>query len=265
MAASATRAREPAGSCAVTASCSRAAALPVGAASAIAGQRAGLLGQQRQQPGHGGGLAGAGAAREHRDVPQHAHRRGEPLTGGRLLREVRGEARPQRVEVDGGRREGGALGQRPAYQLLLTPEALQVEQAVDEPQRPPGRSRRPVGDDGPARHAASHSGGDGHGSAETSSGSSLSPSTVWWTAARSTHTDPSRAARTASAAASRTCSSGSPPSRPTRLATWTSAASSTPASLNAPSRPAAVWARRGSPRSVIIGSRPVRAGRTARR
>ena len=64
---------EPVPACAAsTASCSRAAALPVGAVSAIrSGPVLGLLGEQRQQPGDGRGLAGAGTAGEH----------GRPLRG----------------------------------------------------------------------------------------------------------------------------------------------------------------------------------------
>src|SRR5664280_158479 len=63
---------------------------------------------------------------------------------------------------------------------------------------------------------------------------------------RSTHTEPYRTARTASATASTTCWSLSPPSRPSAVATCTSALLSTPVRLNSARSPVARAAYRTS-------------------
>ena len=105
----------PAAAC--TASSSRAAALPVGAASAIAQLRAELPAQHRDQPGDGGGLAGARAAARSRS-PATARRRStarrwSASAVGEQVVEVGAQASAGRGRP-GGRRRGAAGRRRPA-------------------------------------------------------------------------------------------------------------------------------------------------------
>ncbi len=104
-----------------TASSSRAAALPVGAVSAIRSRRSPasdrLLGQQGEQAGHRRGLAGARPAGEHGRPLAHGGRGGRALLVVRRAREEPVEAGTQRGLVGDRRwqpaRRGGAGPARP--------------------------------------------------------------------------------------------------------------------------------------------------------
>ena len=82
----------------------------------------GLLGQQREQPGDGGGLAGARSAGEHgqRAVQRHLGR-------GALLGVAVGEE-PGDVGRGSGSRRGGQCGDVGGDAALLDPVAVQIEQ-----------------------------------------------------------------------------------------------------------------------------------------
>ena len=115
---------------------------PARSAAALAGD-AGLLGEQRQQPGDGGGLAGAGSAGEH----------GGPLRGGRgasgrallVVRRRRRRPASSAAASAASSTAGGAVGRAGAQQVvadlaLLAPVAVEVEQAVLQRAAPPAVS-----------------------------------------------------------------------------------------------------------------------------
>jgi hypothetical protein len=114
------------------------------------GRRAGLVAEQGQQSRDGRGLAGSGSTREHRDPPQGADRRGQPLPVDFVTRQARsgeqpGQRRTQPGQVDGWRGCREPLLQLLTDLLLLLPVALQVEQAVGKPQRAAAGLLRAVG------------------------------------------------------------------------------------------------------------------------
>ena len=199
-----------------TASCSRAAALPVGAASAIRGGGPGRSRQQREELRDGGGLARARTAREDRDRAERRHRRGEPLAVSRgspsSPNSRASPARSRSRSTDGG--SAGARGQLRADHLLLPPVPLQVEQAVDEPERTPARRVRPVGDERARRARRDPAPGLGPRQRRRRR-RARHPRRAPCPAPRRGRRRPSPAAppRTASATASSTSSADSPPSR----------------------------------------------------
>ena len=206
-----------------------------------------LLGDQCEQTGHRGGLAGAGAAGDDRGPRGRRCPRGVALLGEALAGEDPLQAPLQGGEVDVGR--VAAVGAHPGDEVvadlaLLAPVAVEVEPAPDQAQHLLAHQRAR------GHLLAPRASTSGHGRGASSSlGSSE-------TVARSTHTEPWRTARTASAAASSTCSSSSPSSRPRRSATWTSAAASRSGRLKVASRPVAPSARRRSKGSVQTGAGP---------
>ena len=196
------------------------------------GQRAGLVAEQGQQSGDGGGLAGSGSAREHRDPPSAL------TAAASRCRSVSSLARPVPVnsrvkgarqpgQVDGGRRAPRTAAAVAADLLLLLPVALQVEQALGEPQRAALGSAGPSAASGLAAQTASQSAASGHGSGQVAGVARRTrrrhPQTSHSAnCVRSMQTEPFRRARTA-APGQATCSSGSPPIRPMASAVCTSA------------------------------------------
>ena len=191
-----------------TASSSRCAALPVGAASATSGGTPPrLLDQQRQDPRHGGGLAGARAAGHDREAPPHRGLRRRALavvrpaarTAGPGRRRARRRARVRRPERE----------QILRHAALLAPVAVQVQRRADEPQRP---VREPVLTDRDER-ARRQAREPVLAATATAARTGRSPrprcprSPSRRSARRSTNTCPCRGARTASAAASAIASS----------------------------------------------------------
>ena len=146
-----------------SASDNRAAALPVGAASAIRGGRPGWSPSMASTlatvvvlpvPGPPASTvthcrAQTSAARRCRSSSSGA----QPLAGEQAV-----ERGGQPVVVDGGRGCGAAVDELAADRLLLPPVALQVEVPGHQPQRPPVGGVRTVGE-GPAGPAASEPGG----------------------------------------------------------------------------------------------------------
>ena len=174
----------------------------------------GLLGEQRQQTGDRGGLAGAGAAGEH----------GRPALGGGAARRraARRSRRPgRRAAAPASSAAASTSGARPGE------PGEQVVADLAPPRASSGRGRagrcstrstplrRPAGW---RATAACQAAGVGPGQRRVVRERRSA------TVARSTQTEPWRTARTASATASSTCSSCSPASAPSRAATWTSAA-----------------------------------------
>ncbi len=111
-----------------TASSSRAAALPVGAANAMRGGRAPaaacLFVDQSQDPGHRRGLPGARSTGDHRHVPQHRCRRRQPLEVWDLLVvEQPGQTGRQHRVVDAVDGRRGASSQVGGHKPLVRPRA----------------------------------------------------------------------------------------------------------------------------------------------
>ena len=200
-----------------TASCSRAAALPVGAASAMrgVGGRSRAVGDQGEQARHRGGLAGAraaGRAPSSTACGRRAAARAARVSCRRGTRRSSAASRAACPPSGGVRRD--AVDQVVADLALLAPVAVEVEQTPDEAQhllaRPAGWTTR-----------STHAAGAGHGRLL---GLERHAATV-------VEVDADRPVRTAAhrqRAASSTSSSVSPSRSPRRRATWTSAASSSP-------------------------------------
>ena len=190
---SSSRIASPTGSRAVsswTASCRRAAALPVGAASATSGGRAPAATAcsiSCDDPRDGRRLAGARAAG---DRPSQR----APRCAVMLVREPRGDARSSSRQLRASTVRAGVPSrpQRPAPRAVAVASASLLADG-DQLARAPARraTRRPRAT----------------GSADRSTGSSDSTLAVSRIVARSTNTWPSRGARTASATASTTASS----------------------------------------------------------
>ena len=96
----------------------------------------GLLVQQRQDPRHGGGLAGAGTAGDHRDPRGHGRRRGERLPAGDLVAEEPSDAVAEQRIVDCRRRTTGERDQVVGDLTLLAEVAVEVQARPVEVQRP---------------------------------------------------------------------------------------------------------------------------------
>ncbi len=187
-----------------------------------------LVGEHADQPGDGGGLAGAGTAGEHGGPGAGGPHRGCALLGvvaglgiGRVgLGEGTVEGCGQHVVVHRRRGPGRALGQVGAHRDLEPVVAVEVEEPVVEDERalghhPRARRRRRARRSARARAARARSPRSGRGRGIPS---------------------PRLTARTVSATASTTATSSSSASAEIRRAIWSWPAVSTPASLYAASR-----------------------------
>ena len=163
-----------------------------------------LLLEQRDDAGDGRRLAGARAAGHDREAAQHGRGGRLLLLGvGILALEQPGDPGGEDVHPHG---DVGGAGERLEVGrdlLLLAPVAVEVERAADELQRTVGPHQPARRDPRDPRRT-----GSGHGRVVRSIGSSTSTVAVSWIRSRSTKTCPMRGARTASAAASTTESSG---------------------------------------------------------
>ena len=196
----------------------------------------GLLGQQADQPGHGGRLAGSGAAGDHRQAAQRRHGDRPALLGVAARHRIAARSPPAggrgspSVRAAGVARAAPGSPPPPARRASSGRGRGPSRRGATAPPRGP-RRRPPRGGWPPPGRST----GQARATPASSSAPSSSPSVEVTdrTARRSALTWPMRGARTANAAASATSSSSSPPSRPSLRATCTSAGASTPARLNA--------------------------------
>ena len=119
----------PASAC--TASCSRAAAFPVGAARATRGggrdRRGGLLVEEGQDPRHRRRLAGARPAGDDGEAALDGGGRGEALQVAFVVAEQPRQPGRQHVRIDVGRTRRAAAGEVGGDAALLPPVALEVQ------------------------------------------------------------------------------------------------------------------------------------------